>query len=215
MMQSEKDKGFDADVDIPMTDMLVEYDNKLRFPHIPHPYPLVPESIPPAPTAKENSMFKKKNGAAAAAANNGGRAGALERRVQLAYTEATNIYILGSDFMQSDLIDAFVKFEKSDGITEVDPAVARRGRWVLIYGILQTLASVSVDAPNVRYRDDVPYHLSPRLKGTRVPPWKGSSAHDEASHELSHCWTAPHSWNTPNNSGADSSGGSGEGNSPV
>ncbi|KZL74261.1 hypothetical protein CT0861_05622 [Colletotrichum tofieldiae] len=211
MMQSEKDKGFDADVDMPMTDMLVEYDNKLRFPHIPHPYPLVPESIPPAPTAKESSMFKKKNGATA---SNGGRAGALERRVQLAYTEATNIYILGSDFTQSDLIDAFVKFEKSDGITEVDPAVARRGRWVLIYGILQTLASVSVDAPYVRYRDEVPYHLSPRLKGTRVPPWKGSSTPDEASHELSHCWVVRHAWNTPNNSGADSSGGSGN-TSPV
>ncbi|KAF6831451.1 hypothetical protein CPLU01_06736 [Colletotrichum plurivorum] len=211
MMASEKDKGFDADVDVPMTDMLVEYDNRLRFPHIPHPYPLVPESIAPAPSAKESSMFKKKNGTAA---NNGGRGGALERRVQLAYTEATNIYILGSDFTQSDLIDAFVKFEKTDSITEVDPAVARRGRWVLIYGILQTLASVSVDAPNVRYRDDVPYHLSPRLKGTRVPPWKGSGTPDEASHELSHCWTVQHSWNGQSSSGAESSGDSGD-TSPV
>ncbi|KAK1512261.1 uncharacterized protein CCOS01_14501 [Colletotrichum costaricense] len=210
MMQSEKDKGFDADIDIPITDILVEFDNKLRFPHIPHPYPMVPESIPPAPS-KESSMFKKKTGAGA---NNGGRAGALERRVQLAYTEATNIYILGSDFTQSDLIDAFVKFEKSDSVTEVDPAVARRGRWVLIYGILQTLASVSVDAPNVRYRDGVPYHLSPRLRGTRVPPWKGSSTTDEASHELSHCWIVQLSWNTPNNGGAESSGGSGN-TSPV
>ncbi|OLN96968.1 hypothetical protein CCHL11_07392 [Colletotrichum chlorophyti] len=211
MMLSEKDKGFDADEDIPMTDILVEYDNRLRFPHIPHPYPLVPESIPPTQASKETSMFKKKSGSANGA---GGRGGALERRVQLAYTEATNIYILGSDFSQSDLIDAFVKFEKSDGITEVDPAVARRGRWVLIYGILQTLASVSVDAPNMRYRDDVPYHLSPRLKGTRIPPWKGSSVPTEASHELSHCWTVQHTWNTPNNSGAESSEESGE-TSPI
>ncbi|TDZ34548.1 hypothetical protein C8035_v010820 [Colletotrichum spinosum] len=205
MMQSEKDKGFDADVDLPMTDILVEYDNKLRFPHIPHPYPLVPESIMPA--AKETSMFKKKG--ASSASSSGGRAGAMERRVQLAYTEATNIYILGSDFTQSDLIDTFVKFEKSDGITEVDPAVARRGRWVLIYGILQTLASVSADAPNIRYGDDVTYHLSPRLKGTRVPPWKGSGA-PEASHELSHCWTVPQTWHSQNNSGAESSEESGE-----
>ncbi|KAK1982037.1 hypothetical protein LZ30DRAFT_781593 [Colletotrichum cereale] len=224
MMRSEKDRGFDADAEVPMTDMLVEHDNKLRFPHIPHPYPLVPESIHPAPVAKETSMFKKKSGAAPNNNNNnnnnnngggGGRAGgALERRVQLAYTEATNVYVLGSDFTQSDLIEAFVKFEKSDGITEVDPAVARRGRWVLIYGILQTLASVSVDAPYVRYRDDVPYHLSPRLKGTRVPPWRGSSTPDEASHELSHCWAVQHTWNTLNHSGADSSGGSGN-DSPV
>ncbi|KAH0438367.1 hypothetical protein CcaCcLH18_03354 [Colletotrichum camelliae] len=209
MMQSEKDMGFDADIDIPMTDMLVEYDNKLRFPHIPHPYPLVPESITPAPSPKDSSMFKKKN----APTNN--RGGALERRVQLAYTEATNIYILGSDFTQSDLIDAFVKFEKSDSITEVDPAVARRGRWVLIYGILQTLASVSVDAPNVRYRDDVPYHLSPRLKGTRVPPWKGSGTPDEASHELSHCWVVQNTWNSQNSSGAESSEGGSGNTSPI
>ncbi|KAI8260233.1 hypothetical protein K4K56_006485 [Colletotrichum sp. SAR 10_98] len=209
MMQSDKDKGFDADIDIPMTDMLVEYDNKLRCPHIPHPYPLVPESITPAPSPKDSSMFKKKS----APTNN--RGGALERRVQLAYTEATNIYILGSDFTQSDLIDAFVKFEKSDSITEVDPAVARRGRWVLIYGILQTLASVSVDAPNVRYRDDVPYHLSPRLKGTRVPPWKGSSTPDEASHELSHCWVVQNTWNNQNSSGAESSEGGSGNTSPI
>jgi hypothetical protein len=243
MMVSEAgNRMFEADIpDLPMTDMLIEFDNKLRFPHIPHPYPLVPESIPPsAPlsTAKESSsLFKsssKKNGGSGSGGNGGnggsnsGRAaGALERRVQLAYTEATNIYVLGSDFTQSDLIDAFVKFEKSDHIAEVDPAIARRGRWVLIYGVLQILASVSVDALNVRYREDVSYHLCPRLKGTRVPPWRGSGDRGyhqspadtgsvEAAHELSHCWIVPRTWvaGAQNNSGAESSGGSGN-TSPV
>ncbi|KAH8906380.1 hypothetical protein BR93DRAFT_945760 [Coniochaeta sp. PMI_546] len=214
MMVSESgNRGFEADTpDLPMTDMLIEFDNKLRFPHIPHPYALVPESIPPLVN------------------NSNGRSGALERRIQLAYTEATNICLLGSEFTHSDLIDAFSKFEKSDRVGEVDPSVARRGRWVLIYGILQTLASVSVDAPNVRYRDGVAYHLSPRLKGAKMPPWKtGAPQHynnkhnpnqgvlggpDEAAHELSHCWTVPHTWNqgaagtsgsSAANSGAESS----------
>src|SRR3569833_1451606 len=32
-------RAFDADSpDLPMTDMLVEFDNRLRYPHIPHPY---------------------------------------------------------------------------------------------------------------------------------------------------------------------------------
>jgi len=249
MMVSETgNRGFDADTEeLPLTDMLIEFDNKLRFPHIPHPYPLVPESIPPPPDAapslsrKESGtggMFgakssSKKNantgaGNTGGGNQNAGRSGAVERRIQLAYTEATNICILGSDFTHSDLIDAFGKFEKTDRVGEVDPSLARRGRWVLIYGILQTLASVSVDAPNVRYREEVSYHLSPRLKGAKMPPWKtgpsygphaGANANNagEAAHELSHCWAIQHSWNgsgnSATNSGTESS--AEEGNSPV
>ncbi|KAH7166327.1 hypothetical protein EDB81DRAFT_838886 [Dactylonectria macrodidyma] len=207
MMASESgNMAFDADSpDAPMTDMLIEFDNKLRFPHIPHPHPLIPESIPPSAavvTGREGGgLFKY--GKKPEPAGAGSRAGAVERRVQLAYTESTNIYALGSDFVQSDLVDAFVRFEKGDRVGEVDPAAARRGRWVLLYGILQTLASVSVDDSRVRYSEGVSYHLGPRLKGTRIPPWKrggrqrsgsGSNGMGSAAHERSHCWTAPLTW---------------------
>ncbi|KAI9149117.1 hypothetical protein HJFPF1_11165 [Paramyrothecium foliicola] len=243
MLVSESgNRSFEADMaEMPITDMLIEFDNKLRFPHIPHPYPLIPESIPPvmSPTTGSGGFFGRKastpglDAKAQAGGAGGARAGAMERRVHLAYTESTNIYALGSDFTQSDLIDAFVRFEKSDKIGEVDPAIARLGRWVLIYGILQTLASVSVDAPGVRYRDGVAYHLNPRLKGTKIPPWKGNGAAgssasaaslltaganaggggagnpEEASHELSHCWVVPRTWAGYGvSSGAESSGGS-------
>ncbi|KAI0595598.1 hypothetical protein F4775DRAFT_368686 [Biscogniauxia sp. FL1348] len=198
MMVSENgDKSFDADTaDLPLTDMLIEFDNRMRFPHIPHPYPLVPESISPgcSPVLGGNSrerLRKDKN------SRHPGDDRIIERRIQLAYTEATNIYTLGSDFTQSDLVESFVKFEKADQIGLIDPFCARRGRWVLIYGILQTLASVSVDTPNIRYKEGVTYHLSPRLKGTKTPPWKGISAPaPEACHQLSHCWLAPRTWHT-------------------
>ncbi|KAH7324340.1 hypothetical protein B0I35DRAFT_423948 [Stachybotrys elegans] len=233
MASASGSRTFEADVgDLPLTDMLIEFDNKLRFPHIPHPYPLVPESIapmlsPPPSAGLFGGSRKESKGAAAAAAAaaghgaaSGNRSAAMERRVHLAYTESTNIYILGSDFTQSDLIDAFVKFEKTDKVGEVDPAMARLGRWVLIYGILQTLGSVSVDAPGLRYRDGVNYHISPRLRGTRIPPWKGGGggssssslavggSPDEACHELSHCWTVPKTWggNGPSSSAESSSG---------
>ncbi|KAK4124564.1 hypothetical protein N657DRAFT_553618, partial [Parathielavia appendiculata] len=211
MMVSESgNRGFEADTpDLPMTDMLIEFDNKHRFPHIPHPYPLVPESVPSLSGAGAETSgsgifggkLSKKNGNPAGP-NGPGRGGSAERRIQLAYTEATNICLLGSDFTHSNLVDAFTKFEKTDRIGEVDPSTARRGRWVLIYGILQTLASVSVDAPAVRYEDGVPYHLSPRLKGVKIPPWKTSGQprpshqHHEATHELSHCWTVPATWHS-------------------
>ncbi|KAF3342608.1 hypothetical protein VdG2_09568 [Verticillium dahliae VDG2] len=229
MVSESGNRGFDADdAELPMTDILVEFDNRMRFPRIPHPYPLVPESIPPTGGGGggregSSSMFKSSRKSTASTS----RGGALERRVQLAYTEATNIYILGSEFTQSDLIDGFVKFEKTDAVGEVDPAVARRGRWVLVYGILQILASISVDAPGVRYRDDVTYHLSVRLRGAKVPPWKGASGStsqvrsmEEAAHELSHCWIAPRTWKgeddggPPSSSGAESEGGS-DNMSPV
>ncbi|XXH05323.1 hypothetical protein Hte_011748 [Hypoxylon texense] len=215
MMVSESgNKSFDPDTpDLPFTDMLIEFDNRMRFPHIPHPYPLVPESISPStpPTSRERSSRKDKY-------NHHAKQNAddriTERRAQLAYTEATNIYILGSDFTQSDLIESFVKFEKADQVGAVDPFVARRGRWVLVYGILQALASVSVDSPNVRYKDGVTYHLSPRFKGTKAPPWKGASAPAaEAAHELSHCWLVPRTWQQ--NGGGGNGGGEGGGDSDT
>ncbi|KAK9770368.1 hypothetical protein AB5N19_13964 [Seiridium cardinale] len=202
MMVSESgNKAFDSDTaDLPMTDLLIEWDIRSKLPHIPHPYPLVPDSIPSVNASTSSRDRAKKSDKDK---NKGGEDRVLERRVQLAYTEATNIYILGSDFTQSDLIDSFVKFEKSDHVGSVDPMAARRGRWVLIYGILQTLATVSVDAPNIRYKDDVVYHLSPRLKGTKVPPWKGiANPTAEASHEFSHCWMVPRTWNAAQDSEA-------------
>ncbi|PHH52826.1 hypothetical protein CFIMG_004971RAa [Ceratocystis fimbriata CBS 114723] len=225
MMASQCGKtDFDVDEDrVPMTDILVDFDNKHRYPHIPHPYPLVPESIMPItpagvagasgketgsrfkPTWRSNPQPPTTGGAGAP------RAGPMERRVRLAYTESTNISVLGSSFVQSDLVDAFIRFERQDMLCEIDPAVARRGRWVLIYGILQTLASVSVDSPWARHHAGVAYHLSPRLKGARLPPWSvGNGApvyntavdsvakhdgFDDACHELSYCWAISQTWN--------------------
>ncbi|PSS15272.1 hypothetical protein M430DRAFT_84639, partial [Amorphotheca resinae ATCC 22711] len=163
-------RSFDADTPgLPFTDILVGFDNRNKYPHIPHPYPLVPESMPPI----DDKM--------------------AERRAALAYTESTNIYLLGSDFVPNDLVDQFVKFEKTDKAAESDPFEARRGRWILIYGILQTLATISVDTPDLRYTKEVSYHLNPRLKGT--PPWLGATSNlGEASHTSSYCWTIPTTW---------------------
>jgi hypothetical protein len=170
--------------DLPMNDILVAYDDRYQYPQIPHPCPLVPDSIP---ALGNEGLYKasKKQG------SNDGKT--MERRIALAYTEATNIYVLGPDFVSNKLMEAFLNFEKNDKPSEVDPFAGRRGRWVLIYGILQALASVSVDSPGLRYSDDVPYHLNARLRGT--PPWKGATQDiDEASHKRSYCWEAPKHW---------------------
>jgi hypothetical protein len=177
------DRSFNPDTaDLPITDILVAFDNNHKYPHIPHPYPLVPatekfDSI-------DRNMQNHKDDKMAA------------RVAALAYAECTNIYLLGSEFAANELVEAFDKFEKQDTAGQMDPFSARRGRWVLIYMILQTLASISVDTPGLKFTENVSYHLAPRLRNT--PPWKGKQHHDqveEASHILSHCWTIRDTWN--------------------
>jgi hypothetical protein len=182
------DASFQADTeDLPFTDMLIAFDNTHKYPHIPHPYPLVPDTFPQRSESKENLLKSKKSTAKPQEDK------MAERKAALAYTESTNIYLLGSDFVHNDLVEAFIKFEKGDRAGDNDPFAARRGRWVLIYFILQTLASVSVDTPEIRYSQDVSYHISPKLRGT--PPWKGANQNvQEASHNLSHCWTIRSTW---------------------
>ncbi|KAG9238205.1 hypothetical protein BJ875DRAFT_70323 [Amylocarpus encephaloides] len=177
-------RSFDADTpDLPFTDILVAFDNRHQFPHIPHPYPLTPDSAP-----QRHGSRQAKNAATRTAEDK-----MAERRAALAYTESTNIYLLGSEFVTNELVDDFVRFEKDDRQADVDPYAARRGRWVLIYGILQSLAAISADTPNLRYKDGISYHLNPRLRGT--PPWKGANPNvEEATHASSYCWTVRETW---------------------
>lgn len=89
-----------------------------------------------------------------------------------------------------------IEFEEADGVRPLDPFDARRGRWILIYGVLQVLATVGVDAPNAKWKDGVSYHLSPPMAG--IVPWAADDwpAEPEAAHELSHCWTVPATWDS-------------------
>jgi hypothetical protein len=187
MVHSGK-RSFDADTpDLPLTDVLIAFDNKHSYPHIPHPYPLVPQSVPQQPKGTSSKVSKK------GPKPIGDKM--AERMAALSYTESTNIYLLGSDFVSNDMVDQFIKFEKADLAAGSDPFEARRGRWVLIYGILQTLATVSVDTPHLHYTD-ASYHLSANLRGT--PPWRGTPDHVEsAEHLSSYCWTIPHTWTDP------------------
>ncbi|KAI9815934.1 MAG: hypothetical protein M1827_001926 [Pycnora praestabilis] len=166
--------------DLPMTDIILGFDNRHKFPHIPHPFPLCP-AFSAAHRPPKKSFFTSKKDKTDELAR--------ETRIALAYSEASNINTMGSNAEANELVQEFMRFEKSDRSGDVDPYEARRGRWILIYGILQVLATVSVDTPDMRHDREVQYFLNPRLRGT--PPWISDTKDGikEATHTASYCWT--------------------------
>ena len=172
--------GLDAE-DFRMLGVFQNLDCRLNAADIPYPYPLLPTSIPP-PIQTKKSVFRGKK-------QDKGR----ESRVAHAYAESSNASQLSREYAENDLTKAFIRFEKADQPGEVDPREARRERWIIIYSILQILAGISVDVPQLSFRGDVSYFLNARLQS--LPPWSSTEkTYIDASREQSHCWTAPEMW---------------------
>ena len=166
--------GLDGE-DIRMLGVLQNSDCRLNASRVPHPYPLLPISLPAPPPAKKKAFGGKK------------RDKARESRVAHAYAEASNAAALSLGHAKNDLVEAFVRFEKADQPGDVDPREARRERWIIIYCVLQTLAGISVDVPNLSFSGDVSYFLNTSLQG--LPPWSPTDkVFLEAAREQSHCW---------------------------
>ena len=164
--------------------IFVHFDHNHKHPHIPYPYPLLPDSMPVGDTGKvqqKYSLFTSKTKA-------------LEKQIIHAYSTASNALLLGPDVATNGLVEAFQRFEKTDHLGETDPRDARKGRWILIFGILQVLSHVSADTPGLWFKDNSPYFLMPRLKGT--PPWttEVETPFQEATPAVSHCWKASKSF---------------------
>lgn len=123
----------------------------------------------------------------------------LARTKSLSYTVASNLYTLRDRYtgVPDGIVKKILDFEEVDGVRQLDPFDARRGHWILIYGVLQILATVGVDTPGLRFKEGIEYHLSPPMTG--IVPWaaEGWPAEPEATHELSYCWTVPATWGPP------------------
>ncbi|CAD6585482.1 MAG: hypothetical protein ASARMPREDX12_002010 [Alectoria sarmentosa] len=139
--------------------LFVHFDHEHKHPYILHPYPLLPRSMSVGDRGKaqpKQSLFTNKTKA-------------LEKQIIHAYSIASNALLLGPNVATNSLVEGFQRFEKTDHLGETDPRDARKGRWILLFGILQILSHVSADTPDLWFKDDVSYYLMPRLKGT--PPW--------------------------------------------
>ncbi|KAF5022550.1 hypothetical protein F66182_5383 [Fusarium sp. NRRL 66182] len=179
MVSKTRNKAFDADAaGVQMAEMLLAFDSKYGFPPIPHPYPLLPglgkDKMKETPSS-------------------------LKRTLHRAHARTIDVDRLGNEFATNKLVEAFERFDKAQ---EMDQAMARQSHWVLLYGIMQSLASLSVDDERVQYSDQVEYHLSPRLERTRAPPWKREmgGCMGTGAHERSYCWAAEAKWEAAENS---------------
>ena len=163
---ARKDKtalvGADAD-STPITNVLTAFDLKQGYTPILHPYPLLPKSIPADKSASTTTEPQTSRRLASFAANLGNRTSrARDKLVAQEYATASNLARLTQQQQQQQqeadsftalprvnaLVEAFRKHEKSDPTTRrTDPRDARKGRWILLYGVLQVLAGISVRHP--------------------------------------------------------------------
>ena len=144
--------------------VLEDFDRRARYSPLPQCVPLSPE-VPDTLCQKPqglSKLFEKKRSRA-------------DRRIAIlsALTAATNPVDLST--MDCALVREYLRFEKQCALDEDDKiscADARKVRWILIYGMLQTLISVTRAPIAVRDTEGVSYPLCCQTAGT--PPWQVS-----------------------------------------
>ncbi|KAF2273689.1 uncharacterized protein EI97DRAFT_352564, partial [Westerdykella ornata] len=175
-MVNPRNTEFRADSDhLSLTDLLVQFDNRHAYLHIPHPYPLLPKEIP----AMGGKGIERKKGLFGGLKKqkvdkNGGGEADVKAQLQLSimFGDATNVQKADVEFNAGNtLIDSFERFELSSSTAapSISPRDARLGRWILLYGILQVLSTLSVDVRDLKWTQGVNYFLCADLK--RCPEW--------------------------------------------
>nr|POE45831.1 hypothetical protein CFP56_77517 [Quercus suber] len=96
----------------------------------------------------------------------------LQSSDQESLNSATNT--LDPTLMEYPLIQEFQRFERQRLEEKLSIAEARKVRWLLIYGILQMLTSITRAPPEVRDVEASPYPLCVSLTG--CPPWTDEQA---------------------------------------
>ncbi|KAH7078833.1 hypothetical protein BKA63DRAFT_531626 [Paraphoma chrysanthemicola] len=186
-MAHRKNDDFKADLpELGMTDFLVKFDAKFSYAHIPHPYPLLPRDVPKTTKEKEKKSFF--SGLKKDKSRDVTKDAKAHLQLSILFSDATNIEKLDVNFNGSTLIDKFEQFEMTTDLKNTTPREARLGRWVLLYGILQVLSTLSVDVQGLKHTDAVRYFLCTDLK--RCPEWvtNGQIEYLEASQQRSWCW---------------------------
>ena len=151
--ESKIGHGFDHS----LAQVFDRFDTTNSYSHISRPYPLFPAPIFSLRSTKAQPSHSNADNKT------------LTARIAHAYSEASNALRVGARTTSNTLVESFIRFEKTDELKDVEPSDARKGRWIIIYCVLQLLSRVSLDIPGLYFAENVPYFLNPRLENT--PPW--------------------------------------------
>lgn len=187
-MTNLKTENFRANLpELSVSDVLVTWDNKHGYSHIPHAYPLLPRNVPQTRVAQKKGLF----GGLKKSKTDTTKDAKTHLQLSIVFSDATNIEKLDSSASGNKLIEAFERFELNADSKATTPREARLGRWVLLYGVLQVLSTLSVDVQSLKHTDGVRYFLCTDLK--RCPEWvtNGQTELLEASQQRSWCWQRP------------------------
>lgn len=132
-------------------------------PEMPFDLPRIPYRDPTAAKKKKSSIFSRSD---------------KKIRAEEIQTVLTNSYNQDSlqEHTENSLVKAFIEMEREFGTNKTieELAGARRGAWVFMYCVLQTLVMGVIDAQGLTYGEGVEYFLCENVKGS--PPWeKGSN----------------------------------------
>ncbi|RPA80061.1 hypothetical protein BJ508DRAFT_415567 [Ascobolus immersus RN42] len=163
---------FHEDPTLPILPILTAFDKANTHPPLHNPYPLLP---PPTaagqPQNTKHTFLKPRHSTTSS----------TPAMNALLLQNSTNIAALSQS--SSPLVEAYRAHERSE--QSIPPREARIGRWVLIYGVLQTLGSLGGDVPGLKWTEGVEYFLNARTAGT--PPWEPQGS-DESLYMRAPWW---------------------------
>lgn len=143
-------------------------------PEMPFDLPRLPYRSPPAIKKRKMGIFSKSNKKV--------REGEINELLKNSYNQDSY-----EQHAENALVKTYIAMEREFGISKpIEELIgARRGAWVFVYCVLQTLVMGVVDGGGLRYGDGCEYFLCENVKG--IPPWEKGTNRRQT--RMSGVWT--------------------------
>ena len=171
-----------VDVGVSVLKDITAFDTRHSFVPLPHPLPLLPQSI----TYLDREQSTTSLNFSKLKASLGCKKSKMETRLaaMTALSMATNSHDV--TVMRCPLVQEYMRFEDASAWErdeKISPAEGRKVRWMLIYAILQILVSVNQAPKEVRDTDGVSYPLCVKMPTSF--PWESADKHRPGSERRS------------------------------
>jgi hypothetical protein len=142
------------------------FDLRHRYRSLRHPLPRLPEVTSPT-ASKRMSWFGKSESKLRPDRRLVAHAALIKATNNLAPHLMRNSLVAAYRTFEEDSLCSQIKFDKIEKLSQAD---ARKIRWILIYGVYQTLRSCTGAPPEVTDTNSVGYSLA--ISTSDLPPWK-------------------------------------------